>query len=45
MSLAFRRKVVYLLAAAALALMLAGTTVTAPVFADCSSASATACGG
>ena len=45
MSLAFRRKVVYLLAAAALALMLAGSTLTAPVFADCTSPSSTACGG
>ena len=45
MSLVIRRKVIYLLAAAALALMLAGTTVTAPVLADCSNPGSTACGG
>ncbi|MCA9954709.1 MAG: hypothetical protein KC434_08320 [Anaerolineales bacterium] len=45
MSLAIRRKIVYLLAAAALALMLAGTSLTTPVFADCSSGSAPTCGG
>jgi hypothetical protein len=45
MSLAIRRKVVYLLAAAALALMLVGTTLTTPVFADCTGGSIPACGG
>ncbi|MCC6607264.1 MAG: hypothetical protein IT327_28910 [Anaerolineae bacterium] len=45
MSLAIRRKVVYLLAAAALALMLVGTSLTTPVFADCSSPSTPTCGG
>jgi hypothetical protein len=46
MSLAIRRKVLYLLAAAALVLMLMGTAVSAtPVFADCTSPNATACGG
>jgi len=45
MSLTIRRKVVYLLAAATLALMLAGSTITAPVFADCSTASSTNCTG
>ncbi len=45
MSLAIRRKVVYLLAAAALALMLVGTTLTTPVFADCTTVGSTVCGG
>ncbi|MBK8902376.1 MAG: hypothetical protein IPM53_14405 [Anaerolineaceae bacterium] len=45
MSLAIRRKFVYLLAAAALALMLAGTTLTTPVFADCTTGTMPACGG
>lgn len=45
MSLTFRRKVIYLLAAATLALMLAGSTLTAPVFADCTNASTPVCGG
>jgi len=45
MSLVIRRKVIYLLAAAALALMLAGTTISAPVFADCNNPGSTVCGG
>ena len=45
MTIAIRRKVIYLLAAATLALMLAGSTISAPVFADCSTPSTTACGG
>ncbi len=45
MSIAIRRKVVYLLAAATLALMLAGSTISAPVFADCNNPGSTACGG
>ncbi|WP_420645126.1 hypothetical protein [Candidatus Leptofilum sp.] len=46
MTLTVRRKVVYLLAAAALVLMLAGLAVTAtPVFADCTSSSSTSCSG
>ncbi len=45
MSIAIRRKVVYLLAAATLALMLAGSTISAPVFADCGTPNTTACGG
>jgi hypothetical protein len=46
MQLTIRRKVLYLLAAAALVLMLMGTAVSAtPVFADCNNAGSTACGG
>jgi hypothetical protein len=45
MPLGIRRKVIYLLAAASLALMLAGTTLTAPVFADCTTSGASVCGG
>lgn len=45
MSLAIRRKLIYLFAAAALALLLAGATISAPVFADCTSPGTTACGG
>jgi hypothetical protein len=45
MSLTIRRKVVYLLAAATLALMLAGATISAPVFADCNTSTTTSCTG
>lgn len=45
MSLAIRRKVIYLLAAATLALLLAGATISAPVFADCNTASPPVCTG
>lgn len=45
MSLAIRRKVLYWIAAATLALMLVGTTLNAPVFADCTTVSAPACAG
>ena len=45
MTLAIRRKVIYLVAAAALALMLAGASISAPVLADCSQAQSTTCSG
>jgi len=46
MQITIRRKVLYLLAAAALILMLIGTAVTAtPVFADCNTTSSTTCSG
>lgn len=45
MSIAIRRKVITLLAAATLALMLAGASISAPVFAECTSASSTTCTG
>jgi hypothetical protein len=45
MSLAIRRKAVYLLAAAALALMLLGTSLATPVFADCTMGPVPVCGG
>lgn len=46
MKLAVHRKIVYLIAAAALLLMLVGTAVTAsPVLADCTNVGSTACGG
>ena len=45
MSLAFRRKLFLLLAAAALAFVLVGATINAPVLADCNSPTIPVCGG
>lgn len=45
MSLAIRRKVLYLFAAAALALLLASATINAPVFAECTNSSSPTCSG
>lgn len=45
MTLAIRRKVLYIVAAATLALMLASATLTAPVFADCQNQTTTSCAG
>ncbi|MCA9943912.1 MAG: hypothetical protein H6656_19280 [Ardenticatenaceae bacterium] len=45
MSLAIRRKVLYLLAAATIALVLVGATINAPAFADCTTAHTTTCTG
>lgn len=45
MSLVLRRKVLYWVAVAAIALMLAGTTLATPVFADCTTSSSPTCTG
>lgn len=45
MSLAIRRKAVYVFTAVLLAVMLAGPTLTAPVFADCTTTNGGSCGG
>lgn len=45
MSLAIRRKVLYLIAAAAVALMLVGTSLATPVHADCTTSTSPNCTG
>ena len=45
MQLTIRRRILYLLAAILLAFMLASSTLTAPVFADCNNTTSTVCGG
>jgi hypothetical protein len=45
MTIAIRRKILYVLAAAALALMLAGASITAPALADCVTVNSTVCSG
>jgi len=45
MTTVIRRKVLYIVAAATLALMLASATITAPVLADCVTASSNTCTG